>query len=431
MNYKDEIELLPDILQKGLGRAFDYVQQNNQLEIRTYLLNACLHNLVYDPQCETSRAEWLFQLVNATGDRSFYRKNIFQTLPKTNNFWDLSQLYDLVYIWTKQGDLEAKEIIYSTFSKQTFHESWLGGEQIIALDGIQGLLAVAEIVGSRILQDCELWEDDNLIAQARESYGSEEVTLALEKGSLHNLKVKAYLDAVQAYQQKNAHIKHDRQSKNRAVDFDTIVRKIEGKINNFYLLRKFALYAPDNDIEKVFEKLLLETRETQLVRYLWIFKYRLFPRLDSHLFHLAASNQNKIQSATITTLALNQNNSLRDLAIRLIQQNPDSVTNGVLKLFIKNYNPGDFEIIESTLDISQDIEFRHQVGLDIIEIIEVQRTSELVNCCFWVYENTPCSHCRQKIVEILISLQKITPSIVKECLFDCSLEIQALVKDYI
>ena len=428
MNYKDEIELLPDILQKGLGRAFDYVQPHNQLKIRTYLLNACLHNLVYDPQCETSRAEWLFQLINTTGEREFYRENIFLALPKTNNFWDLNQLYDLVYIWAKQGNLEAKGIIYSTFSKQTFHESWLGGEQIIDLDGIQGLLAVAEIVGSRLLQDYELWEDDNLIAQAKDSYGSEKVRLALEQEARHNVKVKAYLDAVQAYKQRNANIRHYQQDKNIAVDFHTLIQKIEEDKNNFYLLRKFGLYAPQNDIEKSFEKLLLETRKKQLIRYLRIFKYRLFPRLESRLFDLAASNIKTIQSATIIALALNQNSSLRDLAIRLIQQNSESVKNGVLKLFINNYNPGDFAIIESTLDISQDIEFRHQIGLEIIKILESQKTSELVNCCFWVYENTPCSHCRQKIVEILISLQKITPSMIKECLYDCSLEIQALVR---
>ena len=153
MGTNKDLKTFSDLLQKGLGRTFDFIKSQDKLKIRETLLNACLHDLRYDSQSESSRAEWLFELINLTEDSEFYRENIFEALPKTNEIWDLSQLYNLVFIWAKQGNLEAKELIYQTFKQQDFSESWLGGEQIIALDGIEGLLAIAEIVGERLLQD--------------------------------------------------------------------------------------------------------------------------------------------------------------------------------------------------------------------------------------------------------------------------------------
>ena len=191
-----------DVLQKGLGRAFKYVKQLDELEIRDHLLDACLHNLAYDAQCESRSAKWLFDLIHSTGNSEFYRDKIFTALPTTNDFWDLKQLYDLVLIWAKQGNIEAREIIYRAY-KQKLNESWLGGEQIIKLDGIHGLLKVAEIFGARLLEDNELWEDNSLINLACENHDSSKVKSTLEKEALNNIKIAAYLKAVKSYEEKN------------------------------------------------------------------------------------------------------------------------------------------------------------------------------------------------------------------------------------
>ncbi|MEM7591251.1 MAG: hypothetical protein AAF383_06995 [Cyanobacteria bacterium P01_A01_bin.83] len=86
MIYKSNSFAFSDILQKGLGRTFDYVKNQNRLKIREDLLNACLHNLAYDPQCESSRAEWLFELICLTGDSDYYREKIFQAFSPTEDF---------------------------------------------------------------------------------------------------------------------------------------------------------------------------------------------------------------------------------------------------------------------------------------------------------------------------------------------------------
>ena len=224
---------------------------------------------------------------------------------------------------------------------------------------------------------------------------------------------------------KIADLKHNR-NKNKKFELDYILQKIEKK-DAFFIYRKFGTNATDDEIEQVFYLLLKETRKKQLCRYLWIFKNRTFPRLDSRLFDLAASNDEKIQYFAIAALANNKSNSIRNVAVELIQQQPKSVENGVLSLFINNYRLGDFKIIESVLTSSQDIDFRHYAAIDLIKIINAQNAPELINCALWVYEYTPCSHCRHEIIKILIDTQQATTDILEECLHDCCPDIRALV----
>lgn len=425
---RDEKLLFVDNLQKGLGRTFNYINRNEKEEIKHDLLNACLHHLAYDPQSEGSRADWLFELITLTDDIEFYRQNIFQALPNTTDFWDVEQLYDLIAIWANKGSNKARQIIYETFAKQEFNESWLGGKHIIAIDGISGLLYVAEIVGMRLLKDDELWEDDYLISEASERLGRKIVIETLEKESLSNPNIKAYLDAVKTNQNNLTVSKKQRsKTKRNIIELDTVLERIETVRHYRALLMKFGKYAEQTEIDRVFERLLKETRREQLTRYLWIFRTRKLPRLDNRILELAKTNDEELQSSAIAVLANNQDDSIRNLAIELLQKQTTPY-NKVLELLINNYQPGDFKIIESILNTSSDNDFKHALCWELIEIANTQKTSELTACSLWVYENNPCSNCRKRILENLIELKQVPKPILTECLKDCSLDTQALAK---
>lgn len=425
---RDKNLLFVDNLQKGLGRTFNCINRNEKEEIKHDLLNACLHHLAYDPQCEGSRADWLFELITLTDDIEFYRQNIFQALPNTTNFWDVEQLYDLIAIWANKGCEEARGLIYENFAKQEFDESWLGGTNIIAIDGITGLLYVAEIVGKRLLKDDDLWEDDWLISVASERLGKEIVRETLEKQSLSNPNIKAYLDAVKNHHNNLAFNKKIRsKTKRNIIALDTVLERIDTIKHYKALLKKFGKYAEEEEIERVFQQLIKETRREQLIRYLWIFRKRKLPRLDNRILELAKTNDEELQLAAIAVLANNKDDSIRDLAIELLQKQTTSY-NKVLELLINNYQPGDFKIIESILNTSSDDDFKHDLCWKLIEIANTQKTTELTAYYLWVYENTPCSSCRKRILKILIELKQAPKHILTECLKDCSSEIKELAK---
>ena len=73
---KTEFNLKPEefheALQKGLGRAYLYVNKYGDSQVRDSILYYCLHNPSYDAQCEEERAEWLISLIDLTENQDFY-----------------------------------------------------------------------------------------------------------------------------------------------------------------------------------------------------------------------------------------------------------------------------------------------------------------------------------------------------------------------
>ena len=170
-----------DALQKGKGRVVQHLQEFGPGDLRTDILQACLNNLVYDTQCEDARAGWLMSLIDLCGDDAFFREHIVAALSPSTESWNVSQLCSLAELFARRGDTKARAALIEKFEKQEFNESWLGGSQLVALDGIDGLLQVAEVIGCRLRRDQDYWEDDALFTEAAERSTPELVMAALRE----------------------------------------------------------------------------------------------------------------------------------------------------------------------------------------------------------------------------------------------------------
>ena len=124
-----------------------------------------------------------------------------------------------------------------------------------------------------------------------------------------------------------------------------------------------------------------------------------------------------------------QHSSVRDLAYRLLKERPEALERDVIRLFNRNYLPGDHLIIETALSVVQDRESIHSLGLDVIDLAESQLHPELTTSLEWVYEGTPCSNCREYALSALLARDRATDARLQECLWDCSTDTQTLAKD--
>ncbi len=191
------VEKFRDALQKGLGRAVMHVREHGTEKVRNDILHACLHNIAYDHQCEESRANWLLEIINLTNDEEYYHQCILEAIPNSTDLWDTQQLVELATELARRGLEEARRAIYDKFALQEFDEFWIGGSQIVELDGIEGLLHVAEVIGTRLLEEPDFRHDyDYLVTEAIERFDKQTVIAALEKRASENANVRAYLDAV-------------------------------------------------------------------------------------------------------------------------------------------------------------------------------------------------------------------------------------------
>lgn len=419
-------------LKKGLGRAILYVSEYGAQEVQDDILYACLHNLGYDRQLEGSRAPFLLSLIDLTGHEEFYRQHILEALTEATDDWDEYQLTTLIAGFAQRGYEPARKALYAKFEQQRVSDYWLASEQIINIDGLDGLLYVIEILGARLLHDPEFVEDDNMIREAYERFGKETVLSTLSERAESSENVRIYLDQVVSGH-KQADTK-TRPSPRPEPNLENILSQIEGcedesmiHYSSFVYLR-FGQKANNPDIEYLFSRLLVETRLEQLKRYLWIFRRRVVPRLDNRLFELARSSDKEVQEAALSALANIQDSRVRDFALQLVKEQPQSVCQGAIELFVKNYQWGDDTLIESVLDNCNDPEDIHSIGIDLLDLAETQPYHELANCLSWVYEQTPCAHCRKNAVEILIARNLASEALLLECLWDSYEETRDLAR---
>jgi hypothetical protein len=114
------------------------------------------------------------------------------------------------------------------------------------------------------------------------------------------------------------------------------------------------------------------------------------------------------------------------LAIDLLGQSPPRLDG--LRLFAKNYQPGDHSLWEPLLPCTGDDDFVHGVALDVVKMAREVKGPQLKDSLLWAYECNPCSFCRQSAVEELVEREVAPRHVLEECLWDCQDETQELAR---
>ena len=149
----DLIETLAEFekqLAQGRGGVALFLQEYLPLPdaYRDALLYACLHDLRYEPFTEKGRGFYLHELISMSGQTGFYREQILTALSTTEPLeetnYDLLQLMALTRISAQGGDEEARTALYTTFQKNAAQDHLIGGDELVLLDGMNGLLFLVD-----------------------------------------------------------------------------------------------------------------------------------------------------------------------------------------------------------------------------------------------------------------------------------------------
>ena len=154
-DYKLTREQFADAFSKGLGRAMMHVKRYGLDGIADILLDACIHNKVYDTQCEENRAKWLFEMFKDSKEYVSFRNVLLKALESEEKGADLYLLCDLVKEIAKSGDTQAKKILKKcvlNFS-QSPDKDGLGAEDLVEIYGDSAVLELSRIYGKRLLKN--------------------------------------------------------------------------------------------------------------------------------------------------------------------------------------------------------------------------------------------------------------------------------------
>ncbi len=417
-------EQFRDALRKGKGRALLHIREFGSDGLDTDIFHACEHSLVFDAQCEGTRGDWLHDIVVAASLVEAVRPRVLAALLRPSTmaeFWDVAQLYSLAAAFAQDGNDDARAAIYQKFDRKEFSESWLGGIQLIAVDGLVGFLHVAEVVGERSENEPGFWDDTYLFREACERLGRETVLHALAAEATKSPHIRAFLDFVVRIEKEEAERRAGKPQESENVT--VVLQAIEALDRSRVGLMRWGRRASEHDVRTVFERMLAERRPEQLQRYLQVFRGRAMPRIDDRMIELAKSGPESIRKECIHSLGLIKDERVRQLAYELLSQSPPRPE--AISLLRSNYQLQDHKLIESALPQQGDDDAIHGIVLDIVHISK-EPVPELLDCFMWAYEHSPCSMCRESVVNRMTDLRIAPLAVLQECLMDCSEETRKL-----
>lgn len=438
------------ILERGLGSAIMFLQQHDATPYRDVILDACLRDTRYDPQIESRRSPYLFDVIQLTGDPVFFRDRILDALdtlddPDTRT---AHQLNGLAAHFAKQGDAAAREAVIAQFTAHcTSEDEWsvyVRARDVIMIDGAQGALLVAEHIGALVNVQAlpESWippvefDDDDPEEQ--------EFWAAVVREAAHNLTIATYVDYVHTYRRELERYRRPRRrSRTTPPSYDEFSARMAAKNwKGLFAPQRWSRQASETDLVRAAENLLALIAAGDNIRailaHLRIFERRPFPLDPTRLIRLVQTRypapktyndhgwwtpETRLVSYTLNLLENVVHPAVRALALEIIATSREWIAHAV-DLLRENWHDGDWDIIEPLTILALDDTVYHGLGINIRKIHEAHPSPDGATSLLNLYAHGRCSECRSYFVEELHATESLPAQLLEECCFDANLDLR-------
>lgn len=398
-----------DALRKGKGRAVQHVRAHGDAGVEDLLLEACIHCQSHDPQSEGYRSGWLMEMLGMLPDPRPFYETILGSFLDSTDARDVEQMAGIIVTLAEQGSLKARSALYEKFDRQEFNEDWMLSLRLINLDGIEGLLHVARVLGRRLATDSDFWLGGYLQHVADEQFGMAAVDEVLLKAAVDSPDVRRFHHDLREP-------RHEESTQDAPYALDTYLSDlVESGRRARLLASRFARCGSESDHRELFELIERELDASRLASMLRVFAARIDPpRGVDGVLRFARHEDAAVRKVAIDVLKRFTDHRLGDLAVELL----DAGNLEAIDLLANNPRPGQFARIYDLLPASPDEERDHRLGMDLTILCSQHRLPEALDCLVWVYERTPCSYCRGNAVGELVEMGKLPSAIREECLDD-------------
>ncbi len=427
---------------KGLGRAKIQVNNYGLDNVVDIVLDACVHDRANAPQCESSRAAWLFEMFDHSPYDEKFRTAILFALENETEVWDVLQLCELAKEMAAHGDdnarLSLKRRVFELAGKASDHESF-GANEWIKLEGLDGFLELAVVYGNRLLKSPNEWVPDDLYIFY------DNADFDWRDALVHHAKDDPSIEAYLRFLEKRGMFNRPPASSRREMGRKRYTERIRNKYpierivanarNHVYdypgHYTSFGHVATKEELQDIYTLLMNEVDEAALVRFLWIFRRASLPRINATVLNWARGMNGQLRSAAIDALARIKDPQVHELAREKVQALAiigDDCSS--LDLFTHNYQSEDAQTIMQALSSIEPQTWEiHTLGRSIMQLSEQHRDPALADALKWGYENTPCSDCRERLIKELDKIGKLDESLLKECLFDAVEDTRVFAKE--
>lgn len=409
-------------LKCGTGEAYLLMKRYPKIDFSNHIIKGVLKNYAYDGQCEGSRAQYIFELISLSKQQDKIRKTVLHGLAtEQTDTWTLTHLFELAKFYAERGDTEVKEAIYSCFLNSPIDRAdWAGYSQILELDGMQGMICIAEKIGRQLEQDTDDWQDDSILTHFQKESPDIDVYEELKKKARTNKYIRIYLKEI-----KRVDNKREKYLAKRPPNGDLIEDLCRPKYWGLVFRIKKLNSA---EVLKVAKELVKETDKFKIERLLYVFNYHPFP-LDKKIILDYASQKksrtSKIAENAVSALRHLKGKSIREFALHGIQSSKNPID--YLPILMSNYKPGDYKLLS---DIAEQAKGEHkieQLAIAYTDIYKANKTKECKKPLEILYGKMNCAIHRRNAIEILLENGVLSNKIRKEIQYDCDLRTRQLV----
>lgn len=294
---------------------------------------------------------------------------------------DFAQVFEIAGDYARKGDAAMKAAMYAAFGARGYvNMGPCAAEELVRLDGLDALLFVAKSFGEEEAAQ-RPWQFRSLIEVLEERDGQQLLPAELDRFRCEAEELRRVWDEAKPPSEPSAEA-----------------------------------------LDQLAADLLVETDAKQLTLRLRRFTCRVFPGPIDRLLEIAGSEDRRLARAARNALSNLSDPRIRDLGLKLINQGDSS---GV-RLLAKNAAPGDYKIFNNML-LPGPAEAMHELECDLRSYIKVNLSTEAEGPLLFLYARGPCALCRRRVVELLITIDRLPSWMSEECHYDTQSETRKLV----
>ena len=407
----------------GHGRALIHAENFDIADYRDDILEAATTCLVYDTQMNGYREWWLARLCKAAG-----LIDLIIGLSPDDSYDHRAQRGGLLKEFYLMGYPEALPALYDMCLRPENSDHVEVCSDLIEADGENGLIFAARRLGEARLHDPDFHIGDWRLRHFDNIHGDGSANVVLSKAAQDDPLVRHYLREVAAYQQEQALAKQTT-SPETLETVESVLQTIQSATKREGRLRRWGNQAAPADRAEVAKLLKTESSPIVLINALWCLQGKGLPAYDETLLGLVFHEDEKVRfhaalvfshhvepQVRLAGLALLNHGDL-GLGTELLQLNAlheDSVT--IVAALARNHIVDDDE--------------SHEFLSNLIQMLEENEAIMEPLILLYIYEFTPCMHCRERAIEILIAWGACPRWVIEESAKDASADIRTLSKSF-